>query len=350
MATTTQTLDDLDKALLTEAQKRFPLDHRPFQVLGEKLGISEQQCLDRVTRLKTQQVLRQISAIFDARALGYQHTLAAMRVEPSRVDAAAQTINQHPGVSHTYQRSDPFNLWFSVAVPPTDSLEQVIRILHAQAKVEETIMLPIARIYKVGMKLDLTGQEPSLENQEEIYNDQRHLASKPPLSEQDIRCIRVLQEELPLLEMPFTVLAEQAETTEQELFAWARRAEHFGYMRRFAAILHHRNAGFLANALVVWQVPADQVPVVGEQIALFRAISHCYECPVYPNWPYALFTMIHAPTHEACMEIVKQIEERVGPLPHKNLFSTKEYKKERVKYFTPALDEWWQEVGSRIDL
>ena len=347
---TTQTFDDVDKALLTELQKQFPVDHRPFEILGQKLGISEQACLERVGRLKSNQVIRQISAIFDTRALGYQSTLAAMKVDSARVDEAAEVINQHPGVSHNYKRNDPFNIWFTIAIPPGESLEQAVNILHTLAKGEETIILPTLRLYKIGVKLDLTGQEGALESPEDIYDEKRRMAAKPPLTEQDIRLIRILQEDLPLLEIPFTVLAEQAETTEEELFAWSRKMEHLGYMRRFAAILYHRNAGFKANAMVVWQVPQDQVDVAGEQMALFREVSHCYRRPVYPNWPYPLFTMIHAETYSACMDVVKRIEERVGQFPHKNLFSTKEYKKIRVKYFTPELDTWWKTIGSRVGL
>jgi DNA-binding Lrp family transcriptional regulator len=351
MATTaTQTFDEVDKALLTEVQKSFPIDHRPFHVLGEKLGISEQACLERIGRLKATQVIRQLSAIFDTRALGYQSTLAAMKVDPSRVDEAAEVVNQHPGVSHNYKRNDPFNIWFTIAVPPGDSLEHTVNILHTLAKAEETIILPTLRLYKIGVKLDLTGQEAALESPEDIYDEKRRMAAKPPLTPQDIRFIRILQEDLPLLEIPFAVWAEQAESTEEELFAWAKKMEHLGYMRRFAAILHHRNAGFKANAMVVWEVPQEQVDAVGEQMALFREVSHCYRRPVYPNWPYPLFTMIHAETYSGCMDIVKRIEERVGQFPHKNLFSTKEYKKIRVKYFTPELDQWWQDVGSKVIL
>ncbi|MBI4341141.1 MAG: Lrp/AsnC family transcriptional regulator [Candidatus Omnitrophica bacterium] len=350
MATTTDIFDDVDRALLTEVQKSFPVGHRPFQALGEKLGITEQECLSRVGRLKETKVIRQLSAIFDTRALGYQSTLAAMRTDPARVDEAAEVVNQHPGVSHNYKRNDPFNIWFTIAVPPSDSLEQVVSILHTLAKAEETIILPTLRLYKIGVKLDLTGQDASLESQAEMYDEQRRWAAKPPLTEQDIRFIRVLQEDVPLLEMPFGVWAEEAGASEEELFTWARRMEHLGYMRRFAAILHHRNAGFKANAMVVWQVPQEQVDAAGEQIALFREVSHCYRRPVYPNWPYPLFTMIHAQTYSACMEVVQRIEARVGQFPHKNLFSTKEYKKIRVKYFTPALDSWWAEVGSKVDI
>ncbi len=345
MTTATQTFDETDKALLTAVQKQFPIAHRPFEVFGEKLGLTEQECLRRITALKANQVIRQISAIFDTRTLGYESCLVAMRTAPEQADAAAVVVNQHPGVSHNYKRNDPFNLWFTIAVPPGDSLKRVVDILHALGGAEETILLPTLRLYKIGVKLDLTGHEAPLEAREEIYDEQKRWAAKPPLAPQDIRFIRVLQEDLPLLEMPFAVLAEQAESTEEELFAWAKKMEHLGYMRRFAGILHHRSAGFKANAMVVWQVPEEQVDAVGEQMALFREVSHCYRRPVYPTWPYPLFTMIHAETYSGCMDVVKRIEERVGSFPHKNLFSTKEYKKIRLKYFTPELDDWWKTVG-----
>ncbi|MDP3722901.1 MAG: AsnC family transcriptional regulator [Candidatus Omnitrophota bacterium] len=350
MTTATQTFDDVDKALLTELQKQFPIDHRPFQRLGELLGVTEQECLERIARLKATMVIRQLCAIFDTRALGYQSSLVAMRVDPARVDEAAEVVNQHPGVSHNYKRNDSFNIWFTIAMPPQDSLEQIVRILHTLGKAEETIMLPTLRLYKIGVKLDLTGQEAALENPEEIYDEARRMAPKPPLTEQDVRLIRILQEDLPLLELPYAVWAEQAGMTEEELFAWAKKMEHLGYMRRFAAILYHRNAGFKANAMVVWQAPPEEVDRAGEQMARFREVSHCYRRPVYPSWPYALFTMIHAETYPACMDVVRRIEERAGQFPHKNLFSTKEYKKTRLKYFTPELDRWWSEVGSKVRL
>ncbi|MBI3320348.1 MAG: Lrp/AsnC family transcriptional regulator [Candidatus Omnitrophica bacterium] len=340
-------LDSIDRTLLTEVQAHFPIAHRPFAELGNTTGLSEQACLDRVGRLKSQKVIRQLSAIFDTRTLGYQSTLAAMKVDPARVDEAAEVINQHPGVSHNYKRNDPFNIWFTVAVPPTDSLEQTVNILHTLAKADETILLPTLRLYKIGVKLDLTNKASALESDEEIYNEQRRFAPKPPLSPRDIELIRIMQEDLPLTEMPYAVWAEQASSTEEEVFAWAKTMQQLGYMRRFAAILYHRNAGFLANAMVVWKVPQEQVDAAGETMAKFRQVSHCYRRPIYPNWPYPLYTMVHAPTHSDCMEVVTRIEEQAGTFPHKNLFSTKEYKKTRVKYFTPELDEWWVNVASQ---
>ena len=346
MSTVASTLDAIDKALLTKVQTAFPVEHRPYAALGQTVGIGESECLERMARLKEQQVIRQLSAVFDTRSLGYQSTLAAMKVDPARVDEAAEVVIQHPGVSHNYKRNDVFNIWLTVAVPPTDSLELTVQALHRLARADETIILPTLRLYKIGVKLDLTGKESAMESDENIYSEKRRAAEKPPLSARDVELIRLLQEDLPVTEEPFAEWARQAGLSEQALFDWAAQMERVGYMRRFAAILYHRAAGFIANAMVVWQVPPEQVDTVGEQMALFREVSHCYRRPVYPNWPYPLFAMVHAATHSKCMDLVTRIEGKVGKFPHRNLFSTKEYKKTRVKYFTPELDEWWKYAGS----
>src|SRR5690242_1250418 len=117
-------LDPLDARLLNALQEQLPLIARPFQVLGKKLGLTEADVLARVQRLKTgpQRVIRQISAIFDSRVLGYQSCLVAAKVNPSRIDEAAEVISAHPGVSHNYRREHAYNLWYTLAVPPDSRL------------------------------------------------------------------------------------------------------------------------------------------------------------------------------------------------------------------------------------
>src|SRR5437879_1484102 len=110
-------LDDLDKRLLNHVQGEFPMAVRPFMALGEALGISETEVIRRVQRLKEAEAIRQVSAIFDTRSLGYQSSLVAMRLAPERLNAAAEIINSHPGVSHNYKRNNAFNLWFTIALP-----------------------------------------------------------------------------------------------------------------------------------------------------------------------------------------------------------------------------------------
>ena len=123
-------LDDVDRELLNAVQWDFPLEARPYAVLGERLGIDEPEVRDRVAKVKEPGVLRQLSAIFDTRALGYSSALVAAKVDPDHIDEAAAVISEHPGVSHNYKRNHAYNLWYTVAVPPGDSLDEHIDVLH----------------------------------------------------------------------------------------------------------------------------------------------------------------------------------------------------------------------------
>jgi len=113
-------------------------------------------------------------------------------------------------------------------------------------------------------------------------------------------------------------------------------------MRRFAAVLHHRQAGFSANAMGVWAVPGDDAEIerVGALMAGFRAVSHCYRRPSYPDWPYNIFTMVHGRSPEECEQTLTAVAAKTGIRDHRALYSTKEYKKVRVRYFTPDEDAW----------
>jgi DNA-binding Lrp family transcriptional regulator len=335
--------DERDRKLLTLLQKEIPLETRPFTRIGEALGASEAEVLQRIQKLKDEEkVIRQISAIFDTKSLGYKSTLVAMKFGPETIDAGAEVINQHPGVSHNYKRNADFNLWFTIAVPPKDSLEAHIERLHELSGAQQTLILPTLRLFKIGVKLDLTGKESKEEPAGEIYDESRRRKTAPDLTEAEIEVIRILQEDLPLAETPFEVLAKQIGLNEERLFEILRSFISRGYLRRLAAILHHRRAGFAANAMVVWNIPHEELDRIGPEFAKFREVSHCYERPTFSDWPYSIYTMVHAPKVQDCEGIVERMEEKIGQWPHLNLYSTKEYKKVRLKYFTKELDEWWQ--------
>jgi len=339
-------IDELDRKLLTVLQKDIPLETRPFKKIGEELGTTEADILRRVRRLKDEEkIVRQISAIFDTKNLGYKSTLVAMKFDDEAIDAGAEVINQHPGVSHNYKRNCDFNLWFTVAVPPKETLESHINRLHELSGSKRTLILPTLRLFKIGVKLDLTGKESKEESANEIFDESRRRKVACDLTEAEIEVIRVLQEDLPLVEAPFQELAGEIGIKEHELFDIIRSFESRNYLRRIAAILHHRRAGFAANAMAVWEIPKAELERIGPEMAKFREVSHCYERPIFSDWPYSIYTMVHAPKVQDCEALVERIAEKIGPWPHLNLYSTKEYKKIRLKYFTKELDEWWGKVA-----
>jgi len=162
----------------------------------------------------------------------------------------------------------------------------------------------------------------------------------PVLSDLEVATIGVVQEDLPLDARPFAVQAAQIGTTEDELLRLLASFQERKLMRRFAAVMNHRSAGFKANAMGVWAVPDDELAEIGPRMAGFALVSHCYRRPTYEDWPYSVFTMVHGKNARECEETIAAIKGETGVDEYALLWSVKEYKKTRVKYFTPDWDAW----------
>lgn len=324
-------LDEADKSILNVAQAEFPLTAKPYAAIAERCKLTEAEVLARFKVLKEKNIVRQTSAIFDTRALGYKSTLVAMKFDAEQLDAGAEVINRHPGVSHNYKREHLYNLWFTIAVPREGNLKRVIDKLHADAGALDTIILPTLRLYKIGVNFDMkAGVDASKGG--ELRKDDR-LGDFRQVTERDKAGIRAAQEDLPVVSEPFAVWAEQLGWSVDELFAWLADMKERKFYRRFASILRHRNAGFADNAMAVWIVPEEQSDELGFKMAAFKAVTHCYKRPTFPSWPYNVFTMVHGRSREDCETVVEAIKQESGLSDYKMLYSTKEYKKERVRYF-----------------
>ncbi len=341
-----QELDDLDRELLNAVQWDFPLDPTPYSVLGERLGISEPEVRRRIARVKHAGVLRQLSAIFDTRALGYTSALVAAKVAPEHIDDAAAIVSEHPGVSHNYKRNHAYNLWYTIAVPPGTSLDEHIDELHRASGALVTRKLPTLKLYKIGVKLDMTGKTAADAKVDVLDHERPERKAEmpaPDLSELDLAVIRVVQEDLPNVERPFAAQAAEIGTDEQTLLDTIRSFKERKLMRRFAAVMNHRSAGFKANAMGVWAVPDERLEELGPYMASFAAVSHCYRRPTYDDWPYSVFTMVHGRSARECEATIEAIRNETGIGDYCLLWSVKEYKKVRLRYFGP---EWraWEEA------
>lgn len=328
-------LDQKDRELLNLLQSAFPLTSRPYAFLGQRLGLSEEFVLERAKSLKARNVLREISAIFDSRLLGYQSSLVAMRFPEKALSSAARIINQHPGVSHNYARRGPFNLWFTIAVGAGLSLEAEVKQLAAQTKAQAVRLLPSLHVFKIGVAFDMvTGESASRDEGQSSGED---IPTSPrgcsPITEMDKAVVRELQQDLSLSPSPFTVMAGRMNLSEDALFALAADLKVRGILRRYGAVLHHRRAGFRANAMTVWNVPIEQIAQVGQLLAGHPAVSHCYQRPTYPDWPYSLFTMVHGTTRERCEQTIRELSCLTGVSDYTAIYSYRELKKTRVRYF-----------------
>ena len=324
-------LETFDKELLNEIQWRFPLVSKPYEELAKKFDVPLEKIMERLIHLKSQGILRQLSAIFDTRKLGYKSSLIAMKITPDRLESVAKLINRHPGVSHNYERNHSFNLWFTLAVPPGSNLKTEVDKLSKLPGVESTRMLPTIQMFKIGVKLDMNDskkQEIKPSEDKKKIRDVNFVAT-----DKDKEFIRELQKDLQVIDRPFQKSAEKLGISEEELFEKARYYEEIGVMRRFAAILRHRDAGFIANGMIVWKVPEDRITEVGEKLGAFPQVSHCYQRPSYPDWPYNVFSMIHCKSTDEAHEVAKTIQNQINVDEYRILFSEKEFKKTRVEYF-----------------
>ena len=330
-------LGEIDRKLANILQSSFPLVEEPFHHIGQTLGIPASDVIGLVQTLKNKHVVRQISAIFDTRRLGYKTVLVAMSFPEEKLDAAARKINEHPGVSHNYARNGAFNLWFTLAVPPTESLEDTVEEMALRTGAEASRLMPTIRFFKIGVNFDMVKEEGAADEyySPDGYNrsGDEDWKSVATISDFDIEAVRELQEDLPLEPRPFAAMAERLGLSQQELFDLAESFKQRGIMRRYSAVLHHRRAGFKANAMVVWKVPSDRSMEVGNVMARSPWVSHCYERPTFPDWEYTHFTMIHATSPEKCEEVARQISQDTGITDYMALYSTREYKKTRVRYF-----------------
>ncbi len=324
-------LDNTDKQILNDIQWTFPLVDRPFLELVKKYHIPEEEVIQRIKNLKDIGIIRQISAIFDTRKLGYKSALVAFAVDKHKIDDVANEINKHPGVSHNYERNHEYNIWFTLAVAPDGDMKVDLDKMASLDGVLKYRVLPTLKMYKIGVKLDMVNDDPEKPNPSD---DVKNLETKSEkISEIDREYIRQLQKDIEIIKEPFKTITENLGISSSELFNKIKEYESIGIMRRFAAILRHRQAGFIANGMIVWKVPDDKVDEKGIKIASFPQVSHCYRRPVYPDWEFNLFSMIHARTIEAAEKIAKEISTVIGIENYRILFSSREFKKERVKYF-----------------
>lgn len=357
---TTESMDLTDRKLLNLVQSNFPMVAEPYREIAAAIGIAESEVLQRLAELKRQNVVRQISAIFDTRRLGYQTTLVAFAYRDPDLHPGALFINRHPGVSHNYAREGSYyNLWFTLAVPPDGDLAATVQWMAAKTGAIEHRIMPTIRFFKIGVNFDM------VKRRSDAYNYNPDAASPSAsangteseripasdwnqaqeITEWDKTVIREAQEDLPLVSRPFDAMAHRLGLTVADLFAQLQEYQQRKLMRRFSAVLYHRRSGFRANAMIVWKVPPERSAAVGMIMAENPAVTHCYERPTFPDWPYSHFTMVHAPTRDECEAIGRDIAHATGISDNLLLYSTREYKKTRVRYFVEDYAQFWDSAA-----
>ena len=323
-------------------QSSFPLDPAPFDAIARQAELGADEVMSRTQRLLDERIIREITPIFDTRALGYSSMLVAAKVDTENPHRAAKIINAHPGVSHNYLRTHEFNLWFTIATPPDSvlGLDGTLEVLQRLTGAESIRQLPTLTLFKINMNLEMEGGTDDLAASVEAAPPRE--LERQPYDETDVAVIRALQGPMEVTDRPYDDAAAEVGMSTDDFLAHLAGMVDRKLLRRVAAILYHRRAGFSANGMGVWRVPDDRILEVGSNMASVRGISHCYQRPTYKDWPYSVFTMAHGRSKEECDAILDGIAEthELHGDDRAVLYSSTEFKKIRLHYFTDDYARW----------
>lgn len=326
--------EERQNLLAKAVQGGFPLVADPFAKLAEQLDLPCEAVLGQLRAWHDEGKLREVSAVLEGSTLGWDSALVAGTVSEERIEAVAAVVSSHPTVTHNYKREHTFNLWFTIAVPPEMSLDRTLELLAEEAGVSGFFPMRRTRTFKIGVNFDLKTRTSSTKAEA--------LAEKPrvDLSDAEKLMMRALQTPLPFVSDPFTALAEVANTTRDQLLAFATK-HHGGAIRRYVGTFRHRKLGVRGNGMAVWAIPDADQERHGYRLAAAAEVTHCYARDEIEGFPYTTYSMIHGPDRDSVKETAARLSAEIGVDDYLVLFSTQEFKKQRLRYFLPELYEWW---------
>ncbi len=325
--------------LLVTLQRGIPLCARPFEALADELGCCVDDLMNALSRARDSGIVRRFGAVFDTRRLGYRSALCAVAVPPDELDAVVAKVTPLVGVTHCYLR-EPLvapivpnrplgtvpNLWFTLSYP-ADIFSAMADEVAARLVPHALHVLSATRRYKV----DVVFGAATRAREEGVEDD------LPPVTASDRAVIGALQGDTEVRPDYFAAVAEKLGMKEWDLLSRLELWRRNGRLKRIGLLLHHRNAGWSANGMCCWKVEGDTTEV-GRTLAARGEVTHCYERPEAPNFPYNLFAMIHAHTVEEASAQFAALDAEVarvaaGTVPSTMLLSTREYKKTSMTFF-----------------
>ena len=323
-------MDDTDKQILTVIQADLPLEARPFDVLAERLNLEAADVVARVRRMAAAGLIRRVGPVFDSRSLGYVSTVAAATVPPERLREVADRVSLLPGVTHNYERRHAYNLWFTLTCASRQEEERTLEALRRDTGILHIFSLPALAVYKIRVKFDLMEDSPAA-NAETVPPPAG--AAAPPLSGEQKELVRLLQDGLPIQREPFVGAGAQLGWPVERIVEQIRQWMGMGIVRRFGAVVRHRDLGFAANGMAVFCAADALVDEAGRRLASRPEVSHCYRRPPLEGFPYSLYAMVHGQSEDAVRRAVAAMAAEAGLTDYDVLFSVTEFKKASMRYF-----------------
>ena len=314
--------------LLNDFQRAFPLVPQPFRVIAEQLGTTEKEVMDALRALSRLGTVSRVGAVFAPGKIG-AGALAALAVPPDRLNEVAARVSARPEVNHNYEREHRFNLWFVATAACRARLDRALDEIAEQAGCP-LIRLPLLEEFHIDLGFDLNGGAKPASASRIVDGD---MGCELPRMERDL--LAALQEGLEIRSRPYARLASRAGLSEAMALELIEQLIAASFIKRFGVIVRHRELGYDANAMCVWDVPDPLVSDAGARLAAELAVTLCYRrARALPEWPYNLFCMIHGRSRPEVEREIEAIQSRLGlgAFPHAVLFSLRRFKQRGARY------------------
>jgi len=315
-------LTDIQRRLIDGWQRDFPLHPTPYARIAFSLGVSELSVIGTLSELCRAGIVSRVGAVVAPNTAGAS-TLAAMAVPPERLESVAAIVNEEPGVNHNYEREHRYNLWFVITGRDRRALDGALARIRAKTGLD-VLDLPLRTAYHIDLGFPLEG------------SGKRNLASAAPhrgesqchrLMAEDRRLLQAIEDGLPLMARPYAEVARGLGTSESGVIERLKRLTACGVIKRLGLVVRHRELGYRANAMVVWDIDDRDIDAVGEAFAAFPFVTLCYRRPRRaPAWPYNLFCMIHGRDRETVLGQIEALRACAPDAPMDVLFSRRRFK------------------------
>jgi siroheme decarboxylase len=327
-------MEALTERLLNDFQHDFPLTPAPFARIARRLNTSTAMVLARLKELQGQGAVSRVGPVFRPNTIGAS-TLAAMEVPAAELEAVAAMVNGFPEVNHNYEREHRYNLWFVVTAADPTALAQALSRIEQQTG-HTVLSLPLIKDYHIdlGFRMAFKERAPLPDGGATsaiVANDTANETTRG--NAEDL--IEAIQDGLPLIARPYRAIGARLGMTEQAVIGRLRGMVDAGIIKRLGVVVRHRELGYRANAMVVWNVPDEQVEDIGRRLGDIDCVTLCYQRPRrLPDWPYNLFCMVHGQDRDDVLACIGRLVEALGlgEIPHAVLFSRRRFKQRGARY------------------
>jgi DNA-binding Lrp family transcriptional regulator len=327
----------LEFSLLNDWQRDFPLCPHPFAEIGTRVGAGATAVIDTLQRLQRRGAISRLGAVFAPRRAG-AGTLAALAAPPERLEEIAAMVSARPEVNHNYQREHHWNLWFVVTTRDRQTLAATLAAIEAETGCKVLSMV-LKHEYHIDLGFNLkTADNSGADKWVASPHRTVHAGTDRPVGEiertpEALRLLEALESGLALVPRPYEELGRRCRLSEAQVMGSITGWQNEGLIKRFGVVVRHHEVGYRANAMVVFDIPDDEVDAIGERLAQESAVTLCYRRErSLPDWSNNLYCMVHGKSREEVAPVIDRLTELAAVTPSV-LFSVRRFKQCGARYF-----------------